>query len=441
MRLPIPQSLAAALLTPLAIAACATGPDSVRQARGGLPPETVWADEMADGSGVTAIGIGPDGSVYAAGWTSAALSEGAGLGGRDAFVRRYSADGEITWTRQFGAAGDDNAEDIAIDAAGNVYVAARVDGPVGAGPSGGRDGHVAAFGPGGTPLWSLRLGTDAVDWADSVAVLDDGRIVVSGSTSGAFPGHSNRGSSDNFLAVIDVGGDLVTLTQFGSEEGMGATALAAHGGRLYMAGSTLGPLSASPTGEEHAGSADVFVRIFDPDGADLRTWTFGSNHADSALDVLADDLGIVIVGTTRAVLPNPVVGIGSRSGGFLDAFAIGLSPDLQITWVDQFGTSEWDVASAVAQGDDRALYVAGRTNGSFPGQAARGGYDAFVRAMDRGGGTGWTRQLGSATDDRAQAVAVAPGGDVLLGGVGGVAGDGSSEPERGWVIRIRPTAR
>ncbi len=436
----VPFLALAALLILGCGAACAGPPGSAGNTpgTGADLEELVWSDELADGSGVTALAAGPDGSVYAAGWTTLPLSEGGGQGGRDAFVRRYSADGQVAWTRQFGALGDDNAEDLAVDRRGNVYVAARVDGPVGANPSGGgRDGFVAAYGPDGAELWSLQIGTDHVDWADAVAVAEDGQVFVSGSTSGAFPGQHNRGSSDNFLARIDPGGELAAVLQFGSEEGMGATALSVSAGRVYMAGSTLGPLSADPVGDEHAGSSDLYLKVFDLAGSDLWTWTFGSNHADSTLDLTVDPGGaVVLVGTTRAVLPNPVIGIGNRVGGFLDAFAIGLSADGQIAWVRQFGTEDWDVASTVSPGRDGALYVAGRTKGSFPGQAARGGYDVFVSAMDSQGQVRWSRQMGSPVDDVAYAVAVGPGDGLFLGGSGGLVGGGPTEVERGWIIHM-----
>lgn len=405
--------------------------------------DAIWADELAVGSGVTALAVGPDGALYAAGWTTEALPAGsgsAGAGRRDAFVRRYSPDGVVVWTRQFGAVGDDNAEDIAIDAAGNVYVAARVDGPVGANAGGrGRDGFVAAYDPGGLELWSLQIGTPEVEWADAVAVTEDGTVFVSGSTTGEFPGQLNRGSTDNFVARITPDGALASIIQFGSEEGMGATALAASGGLLYVAGSTLGPLSSNPTGDEHAGSADIYVRVYDATGAELRTWTFGSNNADTALDLTVDSDGsAVVVGTTRATLPNPVVGVGTRVGGFLDAFAIGLDPQGKIAWVRQFGTDEWDVASSVSPGTDAdgVLYIAGRTSGAFPGHSARGEFDIFVRAIDTNGATLWTRQLGSAAEDFAYAVAAGPANSVYVGGSGGLVSGGDSDDERGWVIRI-----
>lgn len=399
-----------------------------------------WSDEMANGSGVTALAVGPDGALYTAGWTTETVETRAGAGGRDAFVRRYDTDGEVVWTRQFGAAGDDNAEDLAVDASGNVYVAARVDGPVGQNPSDtGRDGYVAAYDPSGTELWSLQLGTPEFDWADSIAVADDGTVFVSGSTTGSFEGFTNGGSTDNFVARIAPGFESVSVIQFGSTEGMGATSLAVSEGRLYITGSSLGPLSDAPTGNEHAGSADLYLRTYEPDGTELRTWTFGSNDADTALDLAVDpDGSVFLVGTTRAILPNPVAGIGRRVGGFLDAFAIKLDPEGEIAWVEQFGTDEWDVASGVARGSDGVLYVTGRTDGSFPGFSVAGEFDVFVRAYSADGRTLWTRQMGSRAEDFAYTVAVGPGKTMFVGGLGGLVGGARGGPvsERGWVVRM-----
>ncbi len=431
----------ALLITALAAVACIPeSPGTANEGGADRLAGVEWSDELDGGSGITALAVAPDGALYVAGWTTTALATGSGAGGRDGFVRRYSQDGEVIWTRQFGANGDDNAEDLAVDDAGNVYVAARVSGPVGQNPgSGGRDAYVAAYDPEGLEMWSQQFGTPEVDWADSLAVAEDGTVFVSGSTTGSFKGFSNGGVTDNFLAGIDSGGRLVSMVQFGSAEGMGATALASSGGRLYLTGSTLGPLSDRPTGKEHAGSADLYLRVYEPNGDVLRTWTFGSNNADTALDLAVDTEGSVfLVGTTRATLPNPIVGIGARIGGFLDAFAIGLTADGDVRWVSQFGTDESDVASGVAQGTDGVLYVAGRTSGAFPTFSATGEFDVFVSAYSADGRALWTRQMGSTAEDFAYAMAVGPGKNLFVAGSGGLVGGGGRGfgDERGWVIRM-----
>jgi hypothetical protein len=361
-------------------------------------------------------------------------------GGRDAFVRRYRADGEVVWTRQFGAAGDDNADDLSVDAVGNVYVAARVDGPVGNNSSpGGRDAYVAMYDPDGAELWSLQFGTPGVDWADAVTVGPGGDVFVSGSAAAAFPGFTNLGGTDNFLARISPDGELIAVSQFGSSEGMSATALATSDELVVLAGSAFGPLSEQPLTDEHAGSSDLFLRAFNLEGEAVWTRMFGSNHADSALDLsVAGNGGLVVVGATRATLPNPAVGIGERVGGFEDAFVMRYGPDGEVEWVRQFGTDEWDVATSLTVGADGVLYVAGRTNGESQTFSGRGEFDVFVSAFSADGQALWTHQMGSAAEDFAYAVAVGPSESLFVAGSGGLVGGrgrGSGD-ERGWVIRM-----
>ncbi|MCH8979561.1 MAG: SBBP repeat-containing protein, partial [Armatimonadetes bacterium] len=62
-----------------------------------------------------------------AGGTSGTLPGQTSAGNFDAFVRKYDADGNEVWTRQFGGSGSDRASGISVDASG-VYVAGSTTG-------------------------------------------------------------------------------------------------------------------------------------------------------------------------------------------------------------------------------------------------------------------------------------------------------------------------
>src|SRR5262245_1827914 len=72
-----------------------------------------------------------------------------------------------------------------------------------------------------------------------------------------------------------------------------------------------------------------------------------------------------------------------------------------IEWLHQFGTATSDEASDVAVDASRNVYVVGNTDDALPGQAAVGGVDLFLRKYDSAGNEVWTRQFGTAGDDRA----------------------------------------
>jgi hypothetical protein len=96
-------------------------------------------------------------SVYVAGTTLGALPGQSSKGGSDAFIRKYDAEGNQRWTRQFGALGfpgtpaNDKASDVAVQAWG-VYVA----GTIVRGTPGPTDAFARRFASDGTELWGLR---------------------------------------------------------------------------------------------------------------------------------------------------------------------------------------------------------------------------------------------------------------------------------------------
>src|SRR3989304_644994 len=59
-----------------------------------------------------------------------------------------------------------------------------------------------------------------------------------------------------------------------------------------------------------------------------------------------------------------------------------------VDWTRQFGTSSFDVAYAVAV-DGSGVYVAGRTDGTLPGEMSAGGDDAFLRKYGAEGTEAW----------------------------------------------------
>ena len=77
-----------------------------------------------EAEGIVIDGLG---RAYIAGFTNSLqfpeASECSSCGGLDTFIAALDVGGSVLWTKYFGGAGDDRASGIAIDGAGNVYVA------------------------------------------------------------------------------------------------------------------------------------------------------------------------------------------------------------------------------------------------------------------------------------------------------------------------------
>ncbi len=169
-----------------------------------------------DGSGENGLGLATDtaGNIYVVGVVANGINvarvdfgcttadyQGAGL---NAFVLRLDAEGRCAWVRFLGGNYLETARSIAVDGAGNVYVAGSFEsavnfdgqdplyaspfrrvargtlGPIYNGPSS-SDGFVMKYGPSGAVQWVRRFGGTSVDGATSLSIdRTDNGVVLTG---------------------------------------------------------------------------------------------------------------------------------------------------------------------------------------------------------------------------------------------------------------------
>ena len=269
---------------------------------------------------------------------------------------------DILWTRQFGTTDDDEAVDAAIDIAGNLYVVGSTSSALpGQTSLGSRDAFVRKYNSDGEELWTRQFGTQAWDEAWDVAVDDAGNLYVVGWTLGALPGQSHLGRGDAYLRKYDGDGNELWTRQFGSEDNDKARGVRLDSaGDLYVAGDTEG----APPHLTLLGRWDAFVIKYDSDGNELWTRLFGTKTVDEALGVAVDGAGnVYAVSGTMGALPGAQTQFGGR-----DAFVRGYDGDGNELWTRQFGTLGWVEAIEVAVDGEGNLYVVADTSGTLPGQ-------------------------------------------------------------------------
>lgn len=111
-------------------------------------------------------------TIYAVGYVYGELAGAVGDG--NLFIRKYTADGRVRWTRRFGFSddpfGSDSIGDAAVDGHGNAYVVGVTD-AIG-GIENGTDAFVRKYTPSGGVAWTRRLDFSPDDNANAVAVSD-----------------------------------------------------------------------------------------------------------------------------------------------------------------------------------------------------------------------------------------------------------------------------
>lgn len=248
----------------------------------------VWTSQFGTtavdrGTSVSADGLG---NIYLAGSTSGNLG-GSNAGTSDIFVSKYNSAGSRLWTRQLGTSGAEEGYGAATDGFGNVFVAGYTTGSLAGTNAGSLDAVLIKYQADGTLLWKRQLGSAGDDIANSVAADAAGNVYIAGYTSGNL-GATNAGSPDAYLAKYDSDGGQVWLRQFGTARAEAFVGVAADSfGNIFLSGWTDGSLDGPYAG----GADDGFAADYDPAGNRLWIRQFGSNGADSGTGISTDNLG------------------------------------------------------------------------------------------------------------------------------------------------------
>jgi hypothetical protein len=167
-------------------------------------------------------------------------------GAQDAFVTKLKDDGSaLVYSTYLGAANGDWARAIAVDAAGNAYVAGETSSgsfpmvnPFQGWMRGAPDGFVAKLNPEGSSLvYSTFLGGLDSDYARAIAIDAEGNAFVAGETTSAdFPGAGTVGNTGSAF-IVQLGADgrsLASALFFPSATANGITV--DRSGILYATG-------------------------------------------------------------------------------------------------------------------------------------------------------------------------------------------------------------
>ena len=343
----------------------------------------------------SAQAVTSSGDVYVVGTTSGALSSDPNAGSGDVFVRKYDADNNLVWTRQFGSSAD-LAYEAAADSSG-VYVVGMTSGTISGATRAndfGRNAFLRKYDADGSVAWTRQFGSpNANDHAYAYGTAVDATgVYVVGKTAGSLPGGpANQGGDDAFLRKYDLDGNILWTQQYGTGGFDSLQAVAVRDSDVYVTGITNGNTS----------SMDAIVRRYDSAGNFLGHLNIVSAGSEQANAVAVDATGVYVGGaTTGSLVPN------QANAGQYDAFVRKFNLDLtSLVWTRQFGFAGDDQIAGLGT-SATGVYAGGYTSGTLSGQTSAGSRDAFVRKFGVDGSTAWTKQFGSAATDLVNGLAI-----------------------------------
>ncbi|MCX4244095.1 hypothetical protein [Paraliomyxa miuraensis] len=349
----------------------------------------LWDDAFGSGYGFIddgmAVAAASDGTVYVAGYVSDAGEA------RDAWVRRYAADGEALWTKAYAGAGGNNDEirGLLLDDAGNLY-AAGYESTM----TTGLDAWLRNYNLQGTEVWTQTYNgpANATDVFQSASFDAAGNLVV-----GGYHGVTGEAADVLLRKYSPDGGVLWTRTYTGAHAGNDiiqdvATSPAGH---VYVAGYETGPATEG---------RNAWLAKYDTDGNVL--WTRSYNGAESLDDYF---VGVAVIGDDDVVVCGYESAVDYPWHAFVRRYdSLGMT-----TWTDQYlgaGGEGAHCFGIAADSDDNLVVVGGEIVAGIRG--------VLVRKYAANGDVWWSQVIpgGSVGPDYGRRVAIGPDDAIVVSG-------------------------
>ncbi len=400
-------------------------------------------------------------------------------GGVDAFISKFDRSGTFQWAKRLGGTGTDSASDVASDIEDNLVVVGWANGDsdfTGDGDKstepekvstahefGQSDVFISKFDFSGNPVWALRLGGDQYDYAQSVTIDNDDRVIATGAVRGNAHLNSDEDTFDDGENGAGYGEEDIFITAFtssgeycwskrlgggGEDYGLSLTHDSVNNVIVtgYVDGNAdlngdgvISPGLPETSPGNPYGDKDIFISKFNSSGTHLWSRRLGGTTEDYCYSVESGgDDSLFITGYIQG--NADLNGDGDAlDGGAEDSTGYG-DKDVFITGFNADGTHLWSRRLGGAGNDNDngcglavsggAVFVTGNINGNADlngdGDADDGGAedegiygagDVFIAAFKLNGEALWSKRLGSGTnDDSGRAIAVNGSGDIILAG-------------------------
>jgi hypothetical protein len=349
-------------------------------------------------------------------------------GSRDIFIAKANSSGQFLWAKQIGGNTlNDDGNDIAVDALGNVYVTGIFAGTASFGSttftsSGNRDAFITKLDTEGEFLWAKQIGGISInDFGQGIAVDASGNSYVTGCFQGTATFGSTTltsfGNEVTFITKLDADGEFLWTTEIsGTGTVDSGLDIAIDGaGDSYVTGYFYGTATFGSTTLTSAGEYDIFIAKLDASGNFLWAKQAGGSGYDYGFGVAVDAFynsyltgifeGTATFGSTTLT-----------SAGSADVFIAKLDDNGDFLWAEQVGGSGYESGYSIAIDGSGKIYVVGDFNGTVTlGSTTLTGYGGFIVNLDADGSFLWIKKAGYSVDG----IAIDASGNIMVTGTVG----------------------
>ncbi len=193
-------------------------------------------------------------------------------GGKDAFLAKYNASGELIWVNTFGSLFFEFGAEINADADDNVFYGIRYNGNVDVDPgenevilnpqAGGSDAALVKYDSDGNYIWHFEISTEGNDNLTTVANSMNGTVAIGATVNGATTGIP---SSDMKLFILDSNGNLsfeYNYNNFDNSNAISSLVFSEEDNSLYVSGRIQGDTDFDPSETEELIIEPLFADAF-----------------------------------------------------------------------------------------------------------------------------------------------------------------------------------
>jgi hypothetical protein len=215
------------------------------------------------------------------------------------------AQGNLDWLNQIGGADSDSGYDVKVDNSGNVYVAGTFTGTVDFDPSsatneliatGGVDVFLAKYDAEGNYQWAVKMGDNQDDSDGKIALDDNGNIYVLANYHYTNTALNVHGF---MLLKYDSSGNQLFYNRIVNQNGR-ALNICYYNDHIYIVGGFADnadfDFGTGRTTLTSNGGQDIFVAKYDTNANLIWVESFGSTSEDKATAIFANDNGVYMTG-------------------------------------------------------------------------------------------------------------------------------------------------
>ncbi len=344
------------------------------------------------------------------------------------------------WIRYGGSEGREQANDMAIDENGNIFIIGSYgafvpgttdqtlyfDGGMHA-HEGNYDVYIAKYDSAGNKKWMHTATGPQYDVGHGIALDKNGNIYITGAYRTGFNlfgtvlPTTSSGFWDAFYAKLDPSGNLLWVkTGSGDNIQEGTRIHVDDSLNVYIGGSFEDTLTIGQDTLISLGDEDLFLAKADSNGDIIWLINAGGGTGDKYFDDMdMDTMGNIYISATYK---GPITVGGNMLGnnGWADAMVAKFNNNGQFLWAEHIGGSTHELAGDILVGDDGFIY----TTGSFFNTITIGGTnlsswgnrDIYLAKFDPNGSVRWARRYGNTWSEVGDGLAKDAEGNLYVAG-------------------------